>query len=377
MITGKSRSGKSALMRALRLVCYNEPDGSDSVRYDNELLSDKKNKSFFHITLELSDGHIIERVKGRNASVNKYVVTYPDGNKIELNDFRSEVPKEVRDVLCFSYVWLGKSKFEANYIAQMDVPLIKEYQGSRLASLMNKLNNVDEFEETLVKINKKIHYQGEISTEQRLTEDRIVKLQNDLLNMPDYKKQINNINNILPKIDEAEEIEKYINLAESLINKGKANRVRITDIQKRIKDLTKFNNADEKIYKLEEAYREYINYFNFAKQIDVIENKIYKANENKTIYKDIELIDIEKIKKLTKDYSQMLDISMKIKQFSENLEKINNKILELSNIIIKNEEEINLLYEEFTIEVGECPVCNQALCKDSVEHVVKYYRGSV
>jgi DNA repair exonuclease SbcCD ATPase subunit len=73
----------------------------------------------------------------------------------------------------------------------------------------------------------------------------------------------------------------------------------------------------------------------------------------------------------------MLDISMKIKQFSENLEKINNKILELSNIIIKNEEEINLLYEEFTIEVGECPVCNQALCKDSVEHVVKYYRGSV
>ena len=84
VFVGPSDSGKSAILRALRWVLYNQPRGSDFIR---------TGASRCRVTLILSDGTQI--VRERSSSVNRYLIRDSEGREQIFEGFGSDVPREV------------------------------------------------------------------------------------------------------------------------------------------------------------------------------------------------------------------------------------------------------------------------------------------
>lgn len=107
IIVGKNMSGKSALLRALRLLLYNKPEGSDFVSWGD---------TNTEITIEYGD-HVIRRIKGKRKNV--YVV---DGS--EFTGFGRAVPKEVVDVLGVFPIRVDDVTYELNISSPHDPPFL-------------------------------------------------------------------------------------------------------------------------------------------------------------------------------------------------------------------------------------------------------------
>jgi exonuclease SbcC len=84
VFVGPSDSGKSAILRALRWLLYNQPRGSDFIRAGSDRC---------RVTLTLSDGVTI--VRERSPSLNRYHLIDPDGNEQVFEGFGGTVPQEV------------------------------------------------------------------------------------------------------------------------------------------------------------------------------------------------------------------------------------------------------------------------------------------
>jgi hypothetical protein len=118
-------SGKSALLRALRLVLFNKPEGSDFVFWG---------ESDAEIEIEY-DGYLIRRVKGKR---NEYWL-----NESVFSAFGKNIPAEVADALGFSAIYVDERAYELNMDGPHDAPfLVSETDASKgkvLSALGEKL----------------------------------------------------------------------------------------------------------------------------------------------------------------------------------------------------------------------------------------------
>ena len=97
VIVGRNMVGKSSILRALRLVLFNKPDGSEFVRWGEDNAT---------IEVEYND-HIIKRIKGKD---NIYVA-----DDSTFANFGKSIPKEVIDILGFSSIIVDREILELHF----------------------------------------------------------------------------------------------------------------------------------------------------------------------------------------------------------------------------------------------------------------------
>ena len=124
-ITGTSRHGKSASLRAINWVINNRPSGEGHISF---WAWDKKGKQIAPTVVKITtDEHVVERV--RSATMNGYII---DGKALEA--IGSDVPKEVTDALNFS---------DMNVQAQMDKPFLLADSPGEVGRFFNKIVKLD------------------------------------------------------------------------------------------------------------------------------------------------------------------------------------------------------------------------------------------
>lgn len=124
-ITGTSRHGKSASLRAINWVLTNRPSGEGHISF---WAWDKKGKQIAPTVVKITtDEHVIERV--RSATVNGYTI---DGKLLEA--IGTDVPKEVTDALNFA---------DMNMQAQMDRPFLLADSAGEVGRFFNKIVKLD------------------------------------------------------------------------------------------------------------------------------------------------------------------------------------------------------------------------------------------
>ena len=134
VITGPNMSGKSSILRAIRLVASNLPGGSDYVTWGN---------SKVEIILECDKG-TITRIKGNRT--NEYIL---DGSTF--SGFGRTIPEEIVAVLGTAPIILDDSQYELNYADAHSLPfLISETDSVKgklftqlAASLLGDLGRLD------------------------------------------------------------------------------------------------------------------------------------------------------------------------------------------------------------------------------------------
>lgn len=133
ILIGQSDKGKSAVIRALKWVLYNEPRGTDFVRYGTTECS---------VTVVMGDGYTV--IRRRKKTKNIYIIINPDGQTLEFENFGNDVPPEVIDATGVKKIKLDTDKeAKLNFNEQLDPPFLLSETGTLRAKSIGRIVNTN------------------------------------------------------------------------------------------------------------------------------------------------------------------------------------------------------------------------------------------
>lgn len=166
-IVGSSDKGKSAILRALRWVCLNQPAG-DSFR--------KRGTSITKVILRV-DGHKIVRIRGSRK--NQYII---DGKVLEA--FRATPPDEVLQILKVS---------SHNFQRQHESPFWFSLTPGEVSRQLNSIVDLSIIDTTIKKIVQRVH---KASSEEKVymkEEAEAKRILGEMSFFPEMQKQYNKL----------------------------------------------------------------------------------------------------------------------------------------------------------------------------------------
>lgn len=202
VIIGASDQGKSAVIRALRWVLYNEPRGSDFIRVG---------ASTARVTIELNDGYRVTRE--RTPSKNRYLVITPTGEEQVYEGFGNGVPLEVIQAHGVEKMTLDEGEEKMLHLGmQLDGPFLLSESGAVKTKAIGRLNGVHIIDAAQRDVSRELTQlqQEEKSTQEQLAAyqeelaqfDDLAYMENILLLVEEKQKQVERCSHRLAKLSQ-------------------------------------------------------------------------------------------------------------------------------------------------------------------------------
>jgi len=218
VIIGPSDSGKTAVIRALRWLVWNRPLG-DAMR--------STWGGSTHVRITTEEG-IVTRLK--NNTEQGYVLKIGDKDKSHFNADRTDVPKEISDILNLN---------EINLQQQLDSPFLLTDSSGEVAKHFNKVAHLDQIDSGLKNVQSWLNEIARTITsdeqrEQQLTDELkefkdldkfeieveiLERQQTSMITLINQKRSLNSLIEELGEIDQDIEEQEEILKAEPLLNK--------------------------------------------------------------------------------------------------------------------------------------------------------------
>lgn len=310
VICGESDNGKSAVIRAIRWVVENYPQGVDKI---NSSWNDDFKEPM--VVIIFTDKGRIDRVRSKTR--NGYNIWYNGKEPIELNAIGKGVPKEVTDFLNVS---------DVNFQFQMDPPYLLSKTPGQASEYLNEIVHLDSIDKIMSIADSD---KRQLSSEQKTVENDIKKLEIDLKN---YE-----------WIDEADKL--YIRT-------------------KKLQDM---------VYEYDGQYNNLNSYIDQYENLSIVDlteqNKLVKQIEDITIpdyselenaiksFEDCKIIDLSEHNKLINDIDSIIITDVNELELSiVDYEKLSGNILQLGKEI-----------EELKNNLPDiCPYCGNKLNKEKL-----------
>jgi exonuclease SbcC len=172
VIVGASDHGKSAVIRALRWLLFNEPRGSDFIRVG---------ASQCRVTIELSDGARVTRE--RTPSKNRYIVLDANGEEQIYEGFGNTVPKEVSDITGVAKVMLDEDTETVLHLGtQLEPPFLLSEPGSIKAKAIGRLNGVHIIDAASRDTNRDL---TRLNSEEKQYREQLAEVEEELMQFSD------------------------------------------------------------------------------------------------------------------------------------------------------------------------------------------------
>lgn len=401
VIIGPSDSGKTAVIRALKWIFFNEPSGTDII---------KKGEDSAKVTLKLNTGFKI--IRGRSKSKNYYEIISPENETQRFEGFGVNVPQEIINLTGINKIDLGNMKKSLNIAEQLESPFLITDSPSIKANALGKLAGVDIIDKALGNLSKDMY---EINSARKSIENEI-RDQKDILKnfeylkddkikierleylfnqVDEYKTKLNTLNDLekkysnnLEKTNQTiEYLEKFKNLDELFLIYEKMaykvnnlklysnlnNKLLYTDskikeleILLRKIDTDKISNIYSNLLEINKTLEKYKyvykNFVNINKQINQVEKTLKK-------YPDILYVD-----KLLVELSTLNINKEKLSKLKNSLDNVNQKLEEGNNYVeklISNYKTAVNTYIELLKESGTCPICYNKIDDEHIERILE------
>jgi exonuclease SbcC len=131
ILVGESDQGKTAVIRALRWVMYNEPRGTGYIRVG---------ESRCEVTITLNDGTRISRIRDERQRINRYVLKVVGQEEQIFEKFKNEVPLEIQQELGVYPLWIDRDRsLELNLARQLDNPFLLTESAATRAKVIGRI----------------------------------------------------------------------------------------------------------------------------------------------------------------------------------------------------------------------------------------------
>jgi hypothetical protein len=374
VIVGPSDSGKSAVIRALKWVLYNEPAGDFFIREGEKECS---------VTVEFNDGTTLKRYRSR--SKNGYVLINPDDEEMRFEGIGSGVPKEIVDATGITKIILDQDSSSAiNLGEQLEGPFLLTEKPSTRANAIGRLvgvNLLDDAlrdvlrdirsislrnEEALIKLDEEIkdfEYLDELRNRSMISSAFIKEAENLLevkTRLEFYFKSLNDISieknhqlDSLIKLSDIDNAKQDIEVAANLVFKyevlkSKSNNfkqlleersswIKASSLLDHIEDIQKIesetSSLTSRLTALSKFYTEYKNVL--TEKEGLIDRLKYLKSADET-EQDVGIVvgDLSR-------YSRLIDLSNKYNEAMKGIAKGKDYLGKLENFL-NNEDRINL-----------------------------------
>lgn len=154
IIVGRSRSGKTAIIRALRWLLYNDPRGVAVPSKNAAPVEDEKSgycrvgASFIRVMVEMESGHTV--IRERTSTTNRYKIITQDEDKPQVFEgFGDGVPLEVQEITGVRPIKIGDLEVNLNLSEQLDGPFLgtKAVSAPARAKVLGKLAGTEEIDQ--------------------------------------------------------------------------------------------------------------------------------------------------------------------------------------------------------------------------------------
>lgn len=304
-VTGKTDSGKTACIRALKWVLTNRPSGNSIVNHD--AFVDNKQIAPCIVTV-VTDKAIVERE--RSAKVNRYTV-----NGQVLDTVGTDVPIEVTDALNLD---------DINIQYQLDMPFLLTETPGEVGRILNKIVKLDDIDNTLRNINS---YAKSKTADKKRVEYELKQVTAEI--------EAVDLEGISALVETGELLEELIGTIGEKCRKIQElvldiNRLTETLAENRLQTSSEALLDDwHKIYLLRKEMHERASIIDtYIRDISAIETRVDKLKELATIE--------------TKQIDEQVDQYVQIKQQIVTLDRLVNEIKATQNKLDRSEEIANI-----------------------------------
>lgn len=402
VIVGASDSGKTAIKRGIESVLYNKYVGAEYIR--------EGQKSFSNYVL-FNDGLRITREKG-GRGLNRYLIEYPNGEKLELNNFGVKVPQEVLDAHGMYLVELGKEVDSLNCAYQLAGPFFLQNTSGERAAIIGSIAKTQIIDEAvsdtmskhreqrkelkaLQTTNKQI--ESELSTYNEWIDEAKILLENIEKDYEELNKCIEKHTKLNSTISSLENNEVTASIQRNIIEmyndiyvqesklleiiskfndvkvlENKYNRLNL-DIERKndleIKVKT-YDGIDETIKYIDEINALFNKYNSISNKVSLIEQYTAKKNNLENIIESFTGTDdvLKNLDILEKDIVKYSNLIKKMDAL-EVLYQRKAKGMSIIDSLSKNIEESISKYQNALDELGVCPVCYSVITEEQFRNI--------
>ena len=409
VIIGESDQGKSALIRALRWLIYNEPRGVDFIRVG---------ATYSSVTILLTDGVQVRRE--RTPSRNRYYLLIPGQEENIFEGFGSRVPREIQDALGMGKVRLDEDlQGSLNLGEQLEAPFLLAETGSVKAKAIGRLYGVHIVDAAL---RETVRDMSRAQQEERYLEERLRQVTASLVNysdLPELARKVQELSVKLAKIEAlTERLDKCLGLKQGK-EELDAYIQKVEAIIKGLVGLPKFEGSVRELdtlwsrYKTSTQYRRYLNQarekvleaktvLEATQGLEEAEKRQAAAEECRRLGKEIAHLqrDKQRVEAYIVAAQRVLRRTDNLQQAAKNLELYQEKghkstmlarygqeyktvfqrgksakeeILAAVNQIHKYRDEYGALLRS----LGKCPLCFSDITPETIKGIMKEYTGEV
>lgn len=359
-LTGQSDSGKSAIVRGLRWVLYNEPKGTDFIRHGESRAT---------VTVTFSDGSYITRTR-TNSSAGEYIVCDGKGKSEEFKGFGNNIPIDIANVHQMPKVELSTGiERPLNFSYQLDGHFLLSDSPQVRASTIGRLTGVQTVDAAIKDQYKKIR---QIGTGISSDEARITEIESDIQkydDLPDIKKQLDQAQALMIGIESLnKEVDELTNLQIEYKD--------MTDDCKTLKNnLNEYKDLQQAELLLDKAELQ-------SDELDSLKvmHQDYRQSKKEISLLKADLLDYNELPKAETELNKaeaLVDEITELKKLLEEEQVLADEENELEDELIELEREFDLMendMKELMEELGnKCPTCHQNVgeheMKEMLEHV--------
>ncbi len=321
VITGVTDSGKSAIMKSLRLVIENKPTGEDFISHWADEMK---------ITLEVDEGEVI-REKGKK---NRYRLIVPGRDEMVFEGFGTEVPSEIAKLLNIQSI---------NFQSQIDNHFLLSSTAGEVAKHFNRVAQLDMIDVSQAYIRSQIN---------RIERD----VENKKTQLKDYREQLQRFEG-LDKLEMTLEVLEDMENRRNKLSRDKSRLtqmlIRLDRVEERIKyegAIIRFENRVDKL-------------LNIREQLQTLKRKQRQLRND---LNDLQRIDREQRKckkyiKLDKSVRELLSKKETLANLVMSNKRLGNKLYKLLAVdkqLKRVSETLKIKETQFQREFpDECPLC--------------------
>ena len=275
VVTGPSDAGKTSIIRAIRWVAFNEPQGEAFV---NATVGEAV------VTVSLDNGSVI--TKRRRKGKTSYLLQLTPDDEGSLYE-KSEVPDEVKNILQIDKQRFGDFESSLNFAFQLDAPFLISETASAGAKILGKLAGTECVDLAIKGISKDTYAARQERANAEKDAERIAGSMLAFLGLDDAKNAVETAEIVIERVEEtARQLEKLKD--QRLQYETKTERLQVAS--ERIEQLKDVPQLASMMSQLETDTTRLQSLVQASNSYKRLQDQIENLNDALTRYQDVEYV---------------------------------------------------------------------------------------